>query len=327
MSADQRAIADLHCDLLLYLQQDPKRSAFDLISRCSIPQLKAGRVAVQTLAIFAETQAGSTAGARAQVQLYDSLLKDHPEHVAVFDRKTFQKEKRISLAVSIENASGFFEEDEPLEKGFERLAQLQKKAGQILYLSLTWNTENRFGGGNLTTVGLKEEGKALLEYLSEQNIAIDLSHTSDSLAEDILTHIDKKKLRLTPIASHSNFRSVQPHARNLPSDVASEIFRRGGIVGLNFVKKFVGEEFVSCFLKHVEKGLELGGSDRLCLGADFFYDLDSPSGLDNLKPFFFEEFSNSGCYPHVVQLLKQHFTDEQAAKISFGNFISWRHLL
>ena len=48
-------VADFHCDLLSYLAEDAKRTPHDLASRASIPQLQAGGVKLQTLAIFTKT--------------------------------------------------------------------------------------------------------------------------------------------------------------------------------------------------------------------------------------------------------------------------------
>jgi len=46
-----------------------------------------------------------------------------------------------------------------------------------------------------------------------KQIPIDLSHTSDLLAEGILNHIDSQKLEIPVIASHSNFRAIWNHRR------------------------------------------------------------------------------------------------------------------
>ena len=69
-----------------------------------------------------------------------------------------------------------------------------------------------------------------LKYLSKV-----LSHTSDALAHDIFNHIDKHKLAVPVIASHSNFRSVSDHVRNLPDEIANEIVNRNGLIGMNFL--------------------------------------------------------------------------------------------
>ena len=150
-------------------------------------------------------------------------------------------------------------------QSFEAYQAVEK----ILYVSLTWNHENRFGGGNASQVGLKRDGELFLDYLSEQRVAIDLSHTSDALAHDILNYIDRKGLKLTPIASHSSFRSIKDCPHNLPDDLAREIIRRGGMIGINFVRHFIGDR-PEDFLEHIHHGIALGAENSLSLGADFY---------------------------------------------------------
>ena len=220
---------------------------------------------------------------------------------------------------AIENLSSTISEEEPLEKGLQRFAEWEKTIGPFLYVSLTWNDENRFGGGNATQKGLKEDGKVFLEFLADRkHTAIDLSHTSDALAADILNWIDQRQLSLTPIASHSNYRAMHDHPRNLPDEIAREVFRRGGVMGLNFVRGFIGAEIVD-FIRHIEHGIALGGENQICLGADFFPDDDIPPTLNYLKPFFFPSLGNSGCYPDIFKLFVDHFPQNIVHKIAYEN--------
>lgn len=277
---------DLHCDLLLYLAGGPPRTAFDPDARCSVPYLKEGGVVFQTLAVYTETAPGSTASAAKQISIFKTHIQEFPE---------------IAWMPAIENGSGVIEEGEKLELGLERLARWQRELKNILYLSLTWNTENRLGGGNFSTVGLKRDGEIFLEKLAELGICIDMSHTSDALAHDILNYIDKKGLKLRPIASHSNFRKFCDMRRNLPDEIAREIFKRGGVIGMNFVRKFVGPDFLPDLRRHIEHGIALGGERQLCFGADFFCTTDSPS--KDLEPYFMEGYGNASCYQKVLREL------------------------
>jgi len=300
------SIIDLHCDLLCFLAKQEGRSPFDPLSCCSIPQLRQGNVEFQTLAIFTETKKGSSQQGEKQLRAFKSMPKNCG----------------IKFMPAVENASSFFEEDEHLEQGFKRLELAMSEGIRFLYLSLTWNSENRFGGGNASQIGLKDDGKVLLEFLNEHKIAIDFSHTSDPLAHDILHYIDKKKLSLIPIASHSNFRSITHHPRNLPDDIAKEIFRRGGVVGLNFVRAFIGEQ-PSDFCRHIHHAISLGGLQHLCLGADFFPEDDIPPELNYLKPFFFSGFENSSCYLNFCSLLSSHFSKQDLDLVCCQNFFSF----
>lgn len=280
-------IADLHCDLLCYLSGDPRRTPYDAAVRCSIPQMLQGGVKRQVLPIFTLTEPGSTQKGSGQVGAFASLLKACP----------------IDILLSIENASGFFEEDEPLDKGLKRLETLIERFGRVIYISPTWNSENRFGGGAHTDIGLKEDGKTLLHFLHGSGIAYDCSHNSDRLMREALDYIDRHRLDIRIIASHSNMRSVYNVPRNLPDNLAREIFQRGGIIGLNFYKPFVGPESVAFLARQLEHALQLGGEKQICFGADFFDLMDLPPNQRKTPAeAFFEEVSDSSAYPFVLDL-------------------------
>ncbi len=297
-------IADLHCDLLSYLAEDEGRTAHDPESRASISLLKEGGVDFQTLAIFTKTGKESVQQGVKQAETFFNLSKKYP----VFGSE-------IKTMVSIENASGFCDETEPLSRGLERLESWFEKAGRIAYMSLTWNDENRFGGGNATKAGLKKDGLQLLQWMSGKKIAIDLSHTSDRLAEEILKAIEN--LDIVPIASHSNFRKIADNLRNLPDHLAKEIGARGGVIGLNFVRIFLGKHGPEDFIRQVEHADKLGLLDHYCFGADFFADHVLPPERQYMLPMFNPGFDNASCYPKVIGLLEKHLPHAIVEKIAY----------
>jgi len=285
---EKTPIFDLHGDLLLYLAKDSQRTAMDPEVRCSLPQLKAGNVEFQVLPI---ATVSGIVEETAQLIAYLNLEKQCPDFVA--------------RALAVENASGFCCEDEPLEQGLKRLDAWNAQGGPIFYISFTWNHENRFGGGAHTAVGLKPDGKVLLEHLHKRGMAVDLSHTSDALAHDIFNHIDAKGLDIPVIASHSNFRAICDVARNLPDELAKEVIARGGLLGMNVVRKFVGPNRVY-FAKQLEHGLKLGAENHLCLGADFFCMEDLPPELQVPPEVgWFPGYDDASCYPALIQLWEE----------------------
>jgi microsomal dipeptidase-like Zn-dependent dipeptidase len=302
-------VADFHCDLLSYLADDPAHTAHDPASRASIPLLKAGGVVLQTLAIYTKTEPGSAKKGVKQAEVFFELSQKYP----VFG-------KEIKTIVSIENASGICEENEPLKIGLERLDSWFKKAGRIAYISLTWNDENRFGGGNASAIGLKEDGREILRWMDGKKIAIDLSHTSDRLAEDILEAIEN--LDIIPVASHSNFRKISNHPRNLPDHLAKEIGARGGVIGLNFVRTFLGHD-VDGFIRQTEHADKLGLLDHFCFGADFFADSVLPPERQYLLPMFNPGFDSAACYREVIELLGKHLSRDIVEKIAYKNLIEF----
>lgn len=309
-------IFDLHCDLLSYIASHPHRFAYNDECHVSIQQLIAGNVKLQTMAVFTTTGASSVKKGAQQIKAYQSLASKYPGYFQPFWHR---KKTDVHTLLAIENASSFSLEDEPLEKAVQRIEEIANSVEKPLYVSLTWNTENRFGGGSSTKVGLKEDGKELLQCMQSYVHAIDLSHTSDKLAHDILTYIEQKKLRYKILASHSNLRRIRNVERNLPDEIADEIVKRDGVIGLNLVRRFIGDK--SCdVLKHVDYALKRGYENHLALGADFFFEKNIPQVFRTPGDLhFFEELGNASCYPKLKTLLMTSFTKQITENIAFAN--------
>ncbi|WP_017730650.1 dipeptidase [Nafulsella turpanensis] len=316
-------VFDLHCDLLSYLQSAPGADPAGVNDiGASLFYLQNGGVQLQVMAIYSDVRKGSTEGARAQAQVYKNLLSDYADYlVPVSDAQSVQglvHSEKVGMVAAIENAAGFCEEDEPLEKGFEKLEEIINTTGPILYIGITHHTENRFGGGNFSEAGLKPDGEALLEYLDGRKIAIDLSHTSDALAEGIFNYTAKHGLEVPIIASHSNFRSVMEHKRNLPDEFVQEIIARKGLIGMNFLRAYVNNERPEALEEHIRYGIEKGAGDVLCFGADFFYTKDHPD--KSRIPFYFQEHENATKYAGILERLgAEGMDEEQLRKISYEN--------
>ncbi len=312
-------IIDLHCDLLGCIEYGQGKYNFDSPElNCSLPQLSAGNVKLQVLAVAAITGKDSSLTGKNQINLYKKLLKTRSDEVGPF-QQFISNSKKIYFLLGIENASTLLDEHENLEILFERIERYQALE-KILYVSLTWNQENRFGGGNLSSTGLKDDGKVLLQYLDRKNIAIDFSHTSDALACDILDFVQNKSLDIPLIASHSNYRSVCNDKRNLPTDIAKEIIRQNGIIGLNFVHRFVGKK-PETFIDHIKHAVSIGGENSISLGADFYGGLNVSAELCPGKTpiTFFSKYANSGSYQVWLDLLKKEFSGDFIKKICYQN--------
>lgn len=317
-------IIDLHCDLLVYLTDVPN-SRIDNVQEigCALPALTEGNVKLQVMAIYSATKPGSTAYAALQRDMFEILAKDPTNNLrnvtsAEQMQQALQDKHNVGMVAAVENASGFCEEDEPLEDGFKKLEKIIDACGRILYISMTHNDENRFGGGNFSDKGIKRDGKMLLDYMHGRQIAIDLAHTSDALAHDILSHIDKERLDIPVIASHSNFRAVWDQRRNLPDEFAKEVIRRNGLIGINFMRHFLHTEEPDALLHHIKYGLDMGAQDAICFGADYFYFADHPD--PERFPFYHAEHEQAGSsYNIILDKLQHTLPKEQLEKLAFRN--------
>lgn len=271
-------------------------------ARCSFPQLKAGGVKLQVTALFTETEKNSEKICEQQIQILEQLPKHYPNEATLFNGTLSEK---ISLLAAVENASGLCGEEEPLETGLKRLDALLRRL-PCLYISLTWNGENRFGGGAGSTAGLKEDGKCFLKAMSGK-VALDLSHSSDRLAFEALNFIDKEALQIPILASHSNFRARCGHLRNLPDEIAREIICRKGVIGLVFYKKFLQPATIQGLLEQIEHGLQLGGEKTIAFGSDFFCTEDFPQFAHG----FIDGLGNASQYPQFFRILEERGLNPQ----------------
>jgi microsomal dipeptidase-like Zn-dependent dipeptidase len=320
-------VLDLHCDLLSYMTHIDDADPMSEDVGCALPFLQEGRVKLQTLAIFTMTGEGSAEDGLGQALAFEQLLDeyedivrplDDPDDLAdidEFDDDGDLPDNRVMVIGAIENASGFCGENDDLDEAFERLEFILDHAAPVLYISMTHNEENRFGGGNFSdNVGLKDDGRVLLEYLSGRRIAIDLAHTSDALARDIIEWVDAKNLDVPIIASHSNFRAVHDHVRNLPSDIAKEIIRRGGLIGMNFCHEFIHPDDSDVLMEHIAFGFdELGGLEAIAFGSDFFFTPDDAE--------FFYAHRNSAQFPHILRQAASLLSAEQVHNLAYNNVL------
>lgn len=314
-------VGDLHCDLLSYLANRKEASPLKKDIGCALPYLQEGQVKMQVMAIYTNGKPGSYALATKQLNIFEQLPHQYPELVKKIqqasDLDTIEQTSLTYIIPSIENASGFCEEGMSLQEGFANLEALINATGRIFYIGLTHHLENRFGGGNTSQAGLKEDGKALLEYLDRRKIAIDLSHASDALAEGIFQYLHKKNLQIPILASHSNFRNICPHVRNLPDELLQEIIYQKGVIGINFLRAYVDTSQPEKLMQHILYGIEKGCQDCLSFGADFFYTLDHPD--KGRIPFYFEAHQNAGKYPEILSNLQKSLGSAEIEGIAYKN--------
>ena len=319
-------VIDLHCDLLDYLQEIDGASPDDAAEiGCALPRLAEGNVKIQVLAVYAATGPGSAAYAEGEVDWFLRILREEEgrtTHVRGGENaeETLGSEK-TGLLLAVENASSLCGEEEPLDAAFERFTSFRDQAGPILYVSLTHHAENRFGGGNYSDAGLKKDGEAFLDFLSGWGTAVDLSHASDALARGILDRIDRKSLDLPVLASHSNFRAVHDHPRNLPDDLAREILRRHGVIGMNLLRLFLGPDDPEALLRHVEHGLSLGGESAIASGADYYYTKNHPD--KSRIPFYHPGQEHAGRAPEILRSLEPVLGPEGIRAFAHGNALAF----
>lgn len=274
---------DLHCDTLFELDArglSLKNSSLAI----SLENMEKYDKIVRCFAVFTPDELKGKNAAEHFKNLY-TVFKDQLEAYGgkitqVTDKESLDK-SYIGAVLTVENGSvlaGSLCE-------IKRLAKLGVKL-----FNLTWNGENELGFGQAKNRGLKPFGKECVPLLEQNGITVDVSHLSDKGFEDVCA-LSKKPF----VASHSNARKICQHRRNLADEQIKEIIARGGLIGLNFYKAFLNNNFNLAdkydIIRHAEHILSLGGENCLCIGTDFdgaevIEDFDNDEKLLSLEKLF-----------------------------------------
>lgn len=172
---------------------------------------------------------------------------------------------------------------------------------------------NRLEEGEEDT-GLTDLGREIVAEGNRLGMIFDVSHLSDKSFWD-LAEISKKPI----IASHSNFRALCSHSRNLTDDMAREIIRQGGMIGLNLWKRVVHDEpeqrTIETYFAHMEHCLELGGENNIGFGGD----------IDGIGREFPTPLDDS-CSVHdrlIDYMLAHNYPETLVEKVAGGNFLEF----
>jgi microsomal dipeptidase-like Zn-dependent dipeptidase len=136
------------------------------------------------------------------------------------------------------------------------------KAG-IVYLTLTHNYNNSLGGSatDKDNEGIKPFGCRVIKECERFGVIVDVSHASDLTATDAIM-----ASRRPVIASHSGCRKLFDHPRNIPDTLITLIAQTGGLVGVPFVRNFIGTR--EAIANHIDHIVQLVGITHVAIGSD-----------------------------------------------------------
>lgn len=192
----------------------------------------------------------------------------------------------------------------------------------VVAIGLSWAVESRYAGGNTTSVGLSDLGRALLGEMARLNIALDLSHLSQRATYDAL---DRTDVRVC--ATHSNCRALLGEKNNpawqrhLDDDTIRTVAARGGVIGLNLYKPFVqwplaegARPAIAKAVDHIDHVCQLVGS---AAHSGIGSDIDGGFGADGLP----EGIDRASHLPRVIEELgRRGYSDADVRAIAYGNW-------
>lgn len=267
---------DLHCDTAgeCFNRQKPLLSNNLHIDLCKGEYLDKW---MQVFAIWIPDELRGEAALEYFQKVHSNFLKEinlNSDKIQLYqgvsDVSIDENATKCSALIACEGASPFAREG-----GIE----LAKSYG-VKVITLTWNAENELGFGCQSGCenGLKPLGKSMLCDMAANNIVADVSHLNrkgfyDAIESDALV-----------IASHSNSTAVLQKTRKdsedkffscrrcLDDEQIKLLAERGGLIGINFCKSFLGDENDDGFeaaYRHITHMLELGAENSLAIGSDY----------------------------------------------------------
>ena len=306
---------DLHCDTLgqAFLKEKNTITVMpeDMVD---IKRLEKAKVLAQFFAIFLlppeEEKPDDDEYINALVQVLHNTIKENPDKIAMAHNV---KELELNHAAGKTSAFLTIEDGRSVEGKMEKLEKYYNMG--IRLITLTWNFENCFGSPNsmdpnVMKKGLTAFGKEGVKRMEELGMIVDVSHLSDGGFYDVADILSGPF-----VASHSNCRELANHPRNMTNDMIRVLANKGGVSGINFFHKFLGDKYEDSYssipdmIRHINHMVRYGGEDIVAIGTDFDgitgdrYDIQSPDEM----------------YLLFDALKKAGYSERQIDKFRYGN--------
>lgn len=157
----------------------------------------------------------------------------------------------------------------PLDGGRIDLVERFRDGG-VGWMLIAYNRNNDAGGGCADDdPGLSAYGRQVLAEMKRVGMMVCCSHTGHRTARDVIEHADNPV-----IFSHSNALALHDHYRNIPDDLIRACAATGGVVGINGLGVFLGDNDASAtrVARHIDHVVQLVGPEHAGIGLDYVFD-------------------------------------------------------
>lgn len=140
----------------------------------------------------------------------------------------------------------------------------------VRWMLIAYNRNNRLGGGcQDTDGGLTDFGRRVIDEMERVGMVLCCSHTGHRTAMEAMEYS-----RNPVIFSHSNPLALKDHPRNIPDDLIKACAESGGVININGVGIFLGDNDISTetFVRHVQYVADLVGPQHVGLALDYGFD-------------------------------------------------------
>ncbi len=147
-------------------------------------------------------------------------------------------------------------------------------------LGLTWNYDTKFAAScsSKKDYGLTGYGEDLIKLCNEQGIIIDLAHASKN------TIIDACNVSEKPVIdSHTNFKTIKDHVRNIDDESIKAIIDTGGVMGITAINSTLKTQNIDGIIESMEYLGDKYGWKYVALGTDFLGIKDTPENFKSIN--------------------------------------------
>lgn len=218
----------------------------------------------------------------------------------------------------------------PLDSGDDGLVEMFYDLG-VRWMLVAYNRNNAAGGGcHDDDAGLTDHGRRVLAEMKRVGMVVCCSHTGHRTARQVIDAADAPV-----IFSHSNPAGVASHARNIPDDLIKACASNGGVIGINGIGFFLGDNDIGPrkIADHIDYVVQLVGPKAVGISLDYVFDEEEvKQALATLKTTFPDPSAYAGpaklAGPEafvgiVASLMDRGYTSEDLAGIVGGN---WRRV-
>lgn len=157
-----------------------------------------------------------------------------------------------------------------LEPGDLSVIGLLRDLG-VRWMLVAYNRGNHVGSGIYDDAdgGLTAFGREVLAEMRRVGMVVCCSHTGERTAMEVMEHAGGPV-----ILSHSNARAVHDHPRNISDALALACARTGGVIGVNGIGPFLGDNDNStgAVVRHIDHLVQRVGPEHVGLGLDYVFD-------------------------------------------------------
>lgn len=273
-----------------------------------IPKLRRGGVQGQFWSVWVHTDLAGSDSVQAtleQIDFIHRMIRAYPDDferaLTADDIERVVQSGRIASLLGVEGGN-------QLNNSLAVLREYARLG--VRYMTLTWNASTEWADAAVGAVahnGLNDRGLVVIAEMNRIGMMIDLSHVSVATMQDAL---DATTLPL--MFSHSSCFALNPHPRNVPDDILTQLADNNGVQMITFVPAFISADYrrwedagsvgtmpvvtVAHVADHIEHARRVAGIDHIGLGGDFDGCPDMPIGLANVSeyPNLFGELSRRG---------------------------------